>query len=190
MEWTEQYLMMKRWFYRLQGQFSGGSDNAMSVKDAYQADCYWAFFVSCYHLKDYFTNSGYSDAEKHINKHEALRVCADICNRSKHVKRKPGKEREDASIKGHGRLYGGVYRDPYDNMERNVVFSAFDVISDSKKYDAFQLACRCIDAWNLYLKEKKLSTPKLYEEIVLLNFPTYPNSDRVTEEDQDQTKPF
>lgn len=172
-EWKDHYSMMKRWFYRLQG-LGGGVDNLLSLKGGY-SDAYWAFFVSCYHLKDYLKDIGCTDVEKYINRTEALRVCADVCNRTKHGNSKEKKRppREDESIVGHEHLYLTHIVDPYDGMTRSVAFSHFDIESDTKKYDSFKLACACVDAWNSYLSDKKLEIPELMEEKMFKYFPKY-----------------
>lgn len=172
--------MTKRWFYRLQG-LGGGVDNVLSMGDSFgYSDAYWAFFISCHHLREYFKNDGFTDVNTYAENLEVLRICADICNQTKHVELdKTGKYKphEDSSIKGLGKLYGGnAVLNSIDNIPRFIIFSRFDVSSDSKTYNAFELVCDCIDAWDCYITNNNLSIPELYEEKALKFFPRYKKS--------------
>jgi hypothetical protein len=77
------YLERMREIYA--GTFSTHHD-----KDRYEDDVV-SFFVHCHHVGDWFTQLnkvGMTQAQVNafINRHEALRVCADLCNGSKHYK--------------------------------------------------------------------------------------------------------
>ena len=55
------------------------SQNPDSISDAV-----FNFAVTGYHIKDWLKNEGLSGVEKHINDNSMLRLCADLCNGSKH----------------------------------------------------------------------------------------------------------
>jgi hypothetical protein len=55
------------------------SQNPDSISDAV-----FNFAVTGYHIKDWLKNEGISDVEAHINENPMLRLCADLCNGSKH----------------------------------------------------------------------------------------------------------
>ena len=60
-------------------------------------DFLWAFFQNCWHLKDWIKNDGKLPAtitgcvESDIRNYDSLKMCGDICNKSKHfeLNRKP-----------------------------------------------------------------------------------------------------
>lgn len=84
--WIEQYQRMHRSYDRL--VIIGGPDNPFVTDDA--RDSLYHFFQDAYHLKDWLRNdpsSGQSreDIEAFINSSDPMRICADICNRSKHL---------------------------------------------------------------------------------------------------------
>jgi hypothetical protein len=81
LEWRSQYDRMKRWLAKLR-EF--GRDQ----EDEERLDLYLAFFLNCYSLLDWFVKSGGIDASEihnRIQASEAMRLCRDICNRSKHM---------------------------------------------------------------------------------------------------------
>jgi len=55
-------------------------------------DDVWHFFQDCWHLKDWIKNDDQiskvhrDSVENDANRSEALRICADLANRSKHLK--------------------------------------------------------------------------------------------------------
>jgi hypothetical protein len=51
-------------------------------------DFFLAFFLNCYALRDWFINSNsisQTEMDELIKSDEAMRLCRDICNRSKHL---------------------------------------------------------------------------------------------------------
>lgn len=48
------------------------------------SDAVFNFAVTGYHIKDWLKNEGVSGVEDHINNNPMLRLCADLCNGSKH----------------------------------------------------------------------------------------------------------
>ena len=56
----------------------------------------------------------------------------------------------------------------------------FEIESNGKKHDAFQVVSDCMDVWGEYIISKSLTTPELiFEERALLNFPTWHPKKRV-----------
>ncbi len=78
----EQLARVYRWLHRIEKQ--GASDE--------DYDDLLAFFLNCWHLKDWIENdSTLSSAvtgniEREAEAYESLQICADICNRTKHLK--------------------------------------------------------------------------------------------------------
>lgn len=48
------------------------------------ADSVFNFAVTAYHVKDWLQDQGTTDHETYINNNQELRICADLCNGSKH----------------------------------------------------------------------------------------------------------
>jgi hypothetical protein len=85
--WREQYDRMLRWLERL---------HEPGEVDERRCDDFYAFFLICYHLKDWIKSDPWTrqevpeitaQVEKFVNDHESLRVCADIANGVKHLVR-------------------------------------------------------------------------------------------------------
>jgi len=82
--WREQYDRMLRWFERL---------HAAGEINEQRRDDFYAFFVTCFHLKDWLQNdplvskSAGKKAEKLVNDKRSLQACADIANGVKHLVR-------------------------------------------------------------------------------------------------------
>src|SRR6516225_1807549 len=90
-KYQEQYERMQRSYDRFREIRS-----ANKVPSDYEDDIY-AFFMHCYHLKDWVKNDTSvktrmpnigADVEQFINESEALRLCADLCNSSKRLELK------------------------------------------------------------------------------------------------------
>ena len=109
----------------------------------------YVFFLNCYHLKDWIKNDPdtgvHDEVEEWINANKDLRICADICNAHKHVDLdNPRSDAEPAVTKGHYRLsVGGP----------EVTLSVrYTVETASGPTDAFELATRCMEAWERFIK--------------------------------------
>ncbi len=48
------------------------------------SDAVFNFAITGYHIKDWLKNEGAPGVEEHINSEPMLRLCADLCNGSKH----------------------------------------------------------------------------------------------------------
>jgi hypothetical protein len=111
------------------------------------------FFRDCYCLKEYVINDPTSpyfnknqDVENFINQSFYLRICADFCNKDKHLKlTKPA--RIDKNIKA---------KETHHNLNVfNGIYSAKLVIEVcGLAYDAFDVATHCIEEWKNFLHIK------------------------------------
>jgi len=88
-KYLEQFDRVKRYYQRLQEIGSGRVHDRAS--DFYDDD-FLAYFMNCYHLKDWIKNDDSlpeeikSDVEKFIKDHQCFLYCADIANGAKHLK--------------------------------------------------------------------------------------------------------
>lgn len=165
MTWQDQFKIMKRWYYRLQG-INGGIENAFSSKDTYQEDFFRAFFISCYQLKDSLKNE-VQGVENYIDQNYALQLSGDIANYSKHAKLISTRT-GDMNTKALGQMY--MY-----NLSAgpNYLVSLLKIISRNREYNAFEIATACMNAWGNFLIKNSLKIPNIPEEKIYENFPTW-----------------
>lgn len=145
-KYREQYERVERWYQRLKSITDGRKHTQPS--DYYQ-DEVLAFFINCYHLKDWIINDNSAkvsaqEVKDFVNQSEYLRVCGDICNGSKHLRIDFPKSNKNTRIKGRNfSLSLG---------EVLPVFQAkYKIISGRKEYDAFELATKCLEEWGRFI---------------------------------------
>ena len=101
--WGEQHARMIRWHSRL------AQANRDDVVE--QVDEFYAFFICCYHLKDWIKNDEHLESsvrnrvEAFVNQSDALSLAGDITNGFKHLKRDDARARIDPSA--HVSAIGG-----------------------------------------------------------------------------------
>lgn len=145
-KYLEQYRTMKRWYRRFEDIDKGRSHNAAS--DNYQDEVY-AFFISCYHLKDWIANdakSGISKilVEKFVQNDKYLKICGDICNGIKHLNLNNPKM-------GSGAKIGGRNFSLILGEEESVINVKYNIDVDGKTYDAFLVATEAVKLWENFL---------------------------------------
>lgn len=140
----EQYEKMIRWFKRLESIYKevpgGFADfDARDIADV--------FFQNCYHLWDWIKEGSHSkisqkDIQSFIHNSECLKVCKDLCNGSKH-----------AEIISDTDIHSDYVVDKDWKIHGRILI----VKCGDKKYDALDLAKKCIEEWNRFFKEKGIS---------------------------------
>lgn len=146
-KYIEQYERVKRWYQRLKNINDGKENNLSS--DYYQ-DEVLAFFINCYHLKDWIMNDNSAeisskDVEDFVKQSEFLRVCGDVCNGSKHLNLTSPKSDKNTRVGG---------RNFFLTLGEAIpIFRAkYKIISGNKEYDAFFLATKCLEDWEKFMK--------------------------------------
>jgi hypothetical protein len=138
---------VKRWYERFASINQGIIHTCSS--DCYQDEVY-AFFLNCYHLKDWIKNdanagAAANDVERFVDTNDDLKLCADICNGLKHLRltsprsgRDPrfGKRKFDVTIGGH----------------ETTISIKYTIDTSSGPIDAFGLATRCFQAWKDFIE--------------------------------------
>lgn len=146
-KYREQRDRVQRWFEKFRLLDSGRPHNQPS--DNYVDEVY-AFFMNCYHLKDWIKNDPSAAAkvskdvvEAYINETTALRLCADVCNSLKHLENS-GRSGVNPEFgrKQYGLAIGGA-ANPTISLK-------YEVKTDSGPIDAFQLASDCLTAWDSF----------------------------------------
>ena len=112
-----------------------------------------AFFLNCYHLKDWIKQddtiekpSINEEVETFINDNECLRICADICNSAKHLKLNKRRNQEIVDIKGS--LWTGRNR-----WKGGPIEPEFFVVTESGEKDAAEVALECVQKWKEFIRE-------------------------------------
>lgn len=151
----EQIERSKRYLKRMEKIYSGIFSSSGHDKEDYDDDVV-SFFIHCYHIRDWIIelntlNIKSGQVDIFINKHQALKICADLANGSKHCKltrslrtgRQPhiaAKQKETSTwYSGTG---GG-----------EVMTCKYTILSDGQLYDALHLARECIQLWDSYTSE-------------------------------------
>jgi hypothetical protein len=156
-EYIDRLNKLKRWYERFRAINDGRVHDSPS--DNYQDDVI-SFFCECHHFKDALKADGSFHiskcndiAEKHtcaienfINENQCLSICADICNKAKHVRlnRDPrsGALPEFESKQVHLTLGG----------HQPVIQATYTITWNEKKINAFELASECVKKWEDFIK--------------------------------------
>ena len=145
--YREQYDRMRRWFRRFSDIEHGKQHDRPS--DDYQDDVY-AFFMSCYHLKDWIKNDSAVAAaglkvEAMINDNYDLKLCADICNAHKHLKLTSSRSKQNPTF---GPRHFKVHVGPTVGPRIQV---SYVVDTSAGPRDAFAIAESCVRAWDNFI---------------------------------------
>lgn len=161
-KYSEQYNRMKRWYSRIKNP-DDGIYNELDGSLCRDDICY-AFFMCCYHLKDWIKNDESLKKEKKANVKEFieqsfyLKTCRSICNASKHLK-KDRSEKSPVKIKRKGFMHNLFGSGPtYATVE-------YRVQVDDKDFDVIEFAKKCIEEWDKFFEDNALPIPKKDETI-------------------------
>lgn len=147
----EQFERMKRWYERIKEIDEGRLHNISS--DHYHDEVY-AFFINCYHLKDWIENDKTVEprdkgkVEPFMKKDDSMSLCRDICIGIKHLEQQSppwsGRVPEFAGRKFSLSLGGGP---------EPIIKVKFSIKTKTGTIDAFKLASECVQKWEEFIKE-------------------------------------
>lgn len=128
-DWTDQLHQVRRWHRRLADLEATvereGSDAALDYINA--------FFLSCFHLKDWVKRSGHPKAamvEEFIASHGEMELCRKLCHASKHFELDSGSA-----------------------MATSVPGKSWVVVDDDgRAWEVLTLASRCMALWERFLR--------------------------------------
>jgi hypothetical protein len=154
-KYLEQYERMQRSYDRFREINSRLADK---VSSDYEDDVY-AFFMHCYHLKDWIKNDPSvkarmpnigTDVEQFINESEALSLCAALCNSLTRLEL----NRSDSSAP---RIFGRRRYHYQLNIGSRLSVRLQWLVERNNKppLDAFELATECIAEWDKFLQRLK-----------------------------------
>ena len=172
--YMEQYKRMMRAFSELKAIYEGVerrdkvlisiSNKNGSVYyhlDALEAsgDRMYSFFQNCYHFKDWLEKDDNvavtkRDINDFIGEHDCLKICADICNGSKHMVLDPQRPLwTDENTKLANRHF--------ELWERgsDKASASFTIRAEGQTYDALELAEACIQKWNQFMTKHSIPIP-------------------------------
>ncbi|PKN92926.1 MAG: hypothetical protein CVU44_12915 [Chloroflexi bacterium HGW-Chloroflexi-6] len=162
-DFIQQYLRVHRWYNRVfkrsRNRLIRKARRPINEEELFLDDLY-AFFVNCYHLKDWVINDAAINiapeiVESTINSNLFLQLCADICNSSKHLKlRRDGRSGQSpkmseveitttVSIAPDARSVDGGALINY--------LSDFYVETKNGHVMANEIASECLKAWTVFL---------------------------------------
>ncbi len=149
-EYMDQYKRMKRSYATFADIDRGRIHDRAS--ESYDDEVF-AFFLNCYHLKDWIKNDGsvglaaQNSVESFINTSHPLKLCADICNAHKHLKLKSPRSNENPRFgKKHYAFLGDV--------AATTISVKYEIETSTGTVDAFTLATQCIDEWESFIRSK------------------------------------
>ncbi len=146
--YPEQWERVRRWYQLFQEISQGKLHDKES--DFYQDDVY-GFFMNCYHLKDWIRNDPTASAlstkvESFITNVPEMALCADICNGLKHLVLKSPRSSENPQFgKRHFKVGVGT--------QRTTIAVEYTIDTASGPIDAFELATKCLKAWEDFLQQ-------------------------------------
>ncbi|WP_431064831.1 hypothetical protein [Methylotuvimicrobium sp.] len=162
----EQFERAKRYLSRVEELYEGVFSSSSHDKDAYDDDVI-SFFIHCYHIRDWIIHLNTltitaKQIDGYIDRHKALKVCADLANGSKHCKltrslrteRQPqiaGKERRTSTwITGSG---GG-----------EVMKCKYTIVINTEILDALDLARECVELWKSFIDQLKAHNKSIQQD--------------------------
>ena len=142
-----QFHRTERYLKRMRRVYAGTPHVYENPKD-YEDDVA-SFFINCHHLSDWIAHQ-YSEQitkkqiDAFINQHDALRVCSDLCNASKHCKIQRVRTGSQPSLTGKEWMIV-----TYEQRLKKPVtfFGKYKVVSGATKHDALELAESAFNLW-------------------------------------------
>lgn len=139
--WRSQYDRLKRWSTRLRESEGNNTD------DQQRLDIYLAFFLNCYAMCDWFVASNViapAELDALIASSEVMRVCRDVCNRSKHMRlnRRPSTEAQFSIAR-----------------EYSPRGTQFSILFLGEKRALLEVAAACVRFWEDFVRTRRPPEP-------------------------------
>lgn len=126
---------------------------------SYALDDVWAFFMNCYHLRDWLIRAGVKgqqEVDDFIDQSEAMQLCRDVANGIKHYRLDPRRPTTTNANWTTMTYYTyGTYGGPEDELRERAhrIFlpdqaKRFEVTATR---DVFEVADACVAAWRIFL---------------------------------------
>lgn len=154
--WKDQYDRVLRWYKRISDIDQGILHNRNS---GYYEDEIYAFFINCYHLRDWILHDKTlkiieigEKLKKFIDNSDPMKICHDICNGLKHLELTNPKIDKNTQFgsRHYSLTFGG---------EKPVLSAKYSILCEGKTFNAFDLARVCIDEWGKFIGDN-ITRPK------------------------------
>jgi hypothetical protein len=146
--WQDQHERVGRWHKR-QSEIRRGIPTDMSQAEA--LDVVYAFFMNCYHLRDWIITSGFrpkAEVDAFITANPDLALCADICNGLKHFRVDPKRAWTSSTWSTASVV---TYFFPGGIPDEPIASEQWVFTTEEAQVDMFDLADRCVAAWDRFL---------------------------------------
>jgi hypothetical protein len=148
-EYQKYFFGLERWYERVRSVVEGRVHGHSSD---YYEDELSAFFLYCYHFKDWLKNGSdrdlFSDVESFFHESVEMCVCADYALGIKHlVVTTPKKDAQTAISRRDISLALGGDSSPKIQI-------SWKIKSGNDIYDAFEVATICMKKWEEYMKSR------------------------------------
>ncbi len=157
--WLEQWERVQR-YYSLIGKLAtnGIPPPSKNGPEIYFLDQVYAFFIFCYHLKDWMKNDSTLRLSPkrlvenfvHRNENACLQICGDICNGIKHLELDPTRIKRPWPAKFEGKA--DVSRKHVNGKLVSTKWKIF-VLTDIGRINVFDLATECMEKWGGFINQ-------------------------------------
>ena len=155
-DYLEQLFRTRRYLERMENVHRG---NTVEYRDDL-----WSFFQNAWHLKDWIANDTSIPrplrdqivSQAHDESEENLRICQDLCNRSKHLSLTRNIQREANVNPGHNVNVFPPAAGGTDHRESEYTHNV--LLPNGTRYIAQELAMRIVDDWVRIIGEAGLPT--------------------------------
>lgn len=151
----QQQLERARRYY---GRFQAINDGLEATAPSeYYIDDMHAFFIVCYHVKDYlrndpaFTKHTDQEIEAYINSNQALAICADICNGQKHLALTRAPRSGDQPEFGNRTFAVNLCHSLAGDEVPQKLAIQLEVEHAGNKLNAFAIASDAMNAWEVFV---------------------------------------
>ena len=153
--WLEQWERVQRSYTRIKQLTEGITPTKKGSPEFNFKDEFCAFFIFCYHLKDWIDNdktlslpNKLADKFVYKSENECLQMCGDICNGIKHLELTDPKREPPAKFEKDARVSRRIEDGKYVSIKANLFIS-----TDKGKHNAFDLATECVEKWKEFIDE-------------------------------------
>lgn len=152
--YRQQYDRVKRWHARF-GAIDQGRAHEMD-SDNYVDEIY-AFFLNCFHLKDWLKEdssvppAARGQVEQWLKDNRALRLCADIANALKHLRLTRKQHSDETPSFGKRAFALDLGAGPTASIALK-----YEIEATGGAVDAFVLATDCVKAWDEFFVTHQL----------------------------------
>ena len=148
----EQVERTRRYLDRMRKIYSGAP---YIENKEYYADDVLAFFVHCYHVRDWIITLNTLGltrevVDQYIDSHEELRICADLCNGSKHCRLTRNMRTEGQPHIAVKQFISGGTDDALHTTQ-----GEFTIVSGQHAHDALELAEACMKRWDEFVDKMR-----------------------------------